>query len=210
MRREADVFDFAKGELPKQIRAQLSTESGKVPIRLTMKDRHTLMFGVPEAVSSTVHSQVMNDFQASTKPSGEEFRFNLHFPSFSAPRAATGWLRAAYLVFFATLGYRFIFRPELDIVREKIRQPDTCTLDRFRVMHPRRSFEPSVVRVDRPEEFSSYAMLYRHTVVLLPRYNDHLLYERLAVAKESTVTWSGKQYPWPRTGPTFLHDEKPR
>jgi hypothetical protein len=39
-------------------------------------------------------------------------------------REAVGWLRVAYLYAFATLGYNFILRPELNIIREQFQRPD--------------------------------------------------------------------------------------
>jgi hypothetical protein len=42
-----------------------------------------------------------------------------------------GWLRAACIVAFAALGYRYITEPTLDVVRRQIREPRELVLERF-------------------------------------------------------------------------------
>ena len=133
--------------------------------------------------------------------------FTIEFPAFSPKRAATSWLRSAYLAFFAALGYRFIFRPELDIVRAKIKNPEQDEPSRFRLISDE-SNEPTLMRIEAPEALRSYVMLYDRNTVFLPRYNDHGFYERLAAYSPTLerTSFQGTQYPWPSHGPTFFHD----
>jgi hypothetical protein len=207
MRLEADFYDFLSGNLD-QTRAHLTTHSGTVPIQITVTDGSIKAFGVPEAVHPDEHQRVMSSFDEATQEGGwEDFRITFEFKPFSKERAATGWLRTAYLAFFATLGYRFVMRPELHEVRAKFRDPENHGLRNFRVTTPTFTREPTLVRIDSPDAFRSYAMLYRHHVVFLPRYGDSGLYERLGAEGEHVqVTFSGKGYPWPAGSPTFFHD----
>ena len=69
----------------------------------------------------------------------EDFTFKVEFPEFSRERARVSWLRSAYLAFFATLGYRFIFRPELDVVRVRINDPKREEPRTFRIIRPESS-----------------------------------------------------------------------
>jgi hypothetical protein len=205
MRREADIHDFAKGKL-KRIRARLKTDSGRVPIQLSVSEAGIRAFGVPKATRPDIHKRVMGDFEGATIGRGwENFRFNIEFPSYSRKRAAASWLRSAYLAFFSTLGYRFIWRQELNVVRDRIRDPEQELPVAFRIIRPEHS-EPMLARVEAPEVFRSYVMFYRPNVVFLPDYNDHTLYERLAQHPDTNVNFTGKQYPWPTGGPTFFHD----
>jgi hypothetical protein len=93
----------------------------------------------------------------------------------------------------------------MGVVWERIKNPDLPDPVQFRILQPKES-EPALVQVDSPEAFRSYAMIYRHNVVFLPRYNDRTLYERLAEHPDAHVTFAGKQLPWPVDGPMFLGD----
>jgi hypothetical protein len=233
-RREANLYDFAAGNL-REIKAGLITASGRVPIRLSASGQGIQMFGVPAATHPPTHARVMGDFEGATgEGNWQGFTFKVDFPAFSPERARASWLRSGYLAFFATLGYRFIFRPELarrvetarahaliqlaktderrcnsrstlDVVRAKIRNPKLEELRTFRIIRPESS-APALIRIERPEVFRSYAMFYGRNVVFLPRYGDHGLYARLAEHPETTVSISGIRYPWPTNGPTFFHD----
>jgi hypothetical protein len=204
MRREADVFDFAAGDL-KEIKAGFSTESGSVPVRLSASGRGVVLVGLPHATRPDVH--VMGEFEAATKAKdGRKVPFKIKFAAFSAARARASWLRSAYLVFFAALGYRFICRPELESLRAKIANPDSDKEPRtFRLILDK-STEPTLLRIDEPEALRSYVMLYRRNAIFLPRYGDSDLYIRLA-KHPSDRGFSGKQFPWPLDGPKFLYDQ---
>ena len=120
--------------------------------------------------------------------------------------SAAGWLRSAYVLFFAALGYRFICRPELDEVRARIQNPERDEPTSFRLTRSEQS-APTLCRIDSPEPFRSYAMLWGHHAVFLPRFNDRGLYGRLAAMGDgAAASISGIQYPWPKRGPTFVYD----
>src|SRR5713226_1588535 len=53
MRREADLHDFATGKL-REIKAELSTASGSVPVRLSASDQDIRAFAVEKAVHPEV------------------------------------------------------------------------------------------------------------------------------------------------------------
>lgn len=72
-RREADLHDLATGNLGQRLKAELSTSSGRVPIRLLRTGNTLLMFGVPKATDPEVHASVMNEFAT---PDENWFRLN--------------------------------------------------------------------------------------------------------------------------------------
>jgi len=204
VRREADIYDFANGDLG-ETKAILSSKSGRVPIRLSASGEGLLASCIPEATSAAVHAAVIEEFgRAAADGTWGEFRFKFDFAPFSRKRAAAGWLRSAYLAFFAALGYRFIVRPEMSVVRTRIGNPELDEPRIFRIIRTQTS-EPQLVRIDAPEVFRSFAMFYRRNVVLLPWYGDATLYERLAQKPDTAANLSGVQFPWPR-GPMFEHD----
>lgn len=106
---------------------------------------------------------------------------------------------------FATLGYRFIGRTELDVVRERIRNPGCIDNLRFRVVLRKPAEVPRLMHINDPEPFRSYAMIYGRNVVCLPRYADSALYTRFGAQPAGEVMFTGDTYPWP-TQPEFLHD----
>jgi hypothetical protein len=205
-RREANVLGFFRGNVS-DIKGHLKTASGRMPVRLSSGDGGVQMFGVPKAASQASRDAVTGDFTGATgEGNWEGFEFKVEFEKFSLHRAAASWLRSAYLVFFATLGYRFILRSELDVVRERITNPDLKTPGTFRQIRPQRAAEPALILVESPDAFRSYMMFYEHQVVALPRYSDKNLYARLSQQPAGEIAFSGKQYPWPVDGPTFFHD----
>ena len=167
-RRESDVIGFMAGGL-KEIKAHVRTESGRVPVRLSAGGGGIQMVGVPDAASKADRDAVEGDFTAATGDGKwKDFRFKVDLPAFSPNRAAASWLRSAYLAFFSALGYRFVYRPELDVVRARIRQPELKEPVSFRLIRPEKA-EPTLIRVEAPEPFRSYAMFYERHAVFLPR-----------------------------------------
>jgi len=206
LRREADLLAFFTKKAA-QMPATLRTSSGEMPIQLRVTDDGMHMVGVPNATHPDNIANAQADFTSASQGDGwKDFTFNVVFQSYSPQRAATAWLRSAYLVFFATLGYRFIWRPELDVVRRRIADPSSKEHLPFRVIHPRdEAAEPTLMRVDEPLAFRSYLMVFGRNLVFLPRYGDAELYNRLAEQPSGDVKFNGIIYPWP-TGPLFLHD----
>jgi hypothetical protein len=208
-RREADVIGFLTGTKA-EMRAHLRTSSACMPIRLKVTEGGIQMVGVPKAARKSDGDGVKDDFGRASVPGGwQDFTFKVDFAAFSQSRAATSWLRSAYLAWFAALGYRFIYRRELDIVRERIQNPESKEPATFRVIQHNAALEPLLLCIDEPEVFRSYAMLYRRNLVFLPRYGDREVYSRLAAQPACDVNFSGKTYPWPDR-PLFLHDFLPQ
>src|SRR5438552_3370473 len=57
--------------------------------------------------------------------------FDLTFRGYDEPRARAALLRSAYIAAFALLGYRYILRSALDVVRDQIAKPDADLIPRF-------------------------------------------------------------------------------
>ena len=207
MRLEADLYDFHRGVLA-EIEATLRTTSGSIPIHLSCVDGTMVAKGVKDATHADNYVGVEHDFVVGAMGENwQNFQFHVEFNQYSPERAAVGWLRVAYLAFFAALGYRFVLRKELDVVRAKIRDPLGCELRNFRLSSSEFCSEPQLLRVEAPDRFRSYLLRYRNHSIFLPRYGDGTLYERLAGYEGGvSETFRGKVYPWPVGGPAFLHD----
>lgn len=203
-RKEADVIGFGLGSV-NSLKASLRTGSEKVPIRLTANDRELLMKMGKKFTSKEKNDAAREEFEAGITSGGSDYRLHIDFQAFSPRHARVSWLRAAYLAFFAVLGYSFVLRPDLDIVRAVIDDPKLESPKVFRVQR-KELWEPTLVRVEEPEMFRSYLMLYGHNAIFLPRLGDSVLYDRLAtLTDEAAFEFHGLRYPWPRR-PMFLHD----
>jgi hypothetical protein len=165
------------------------------------------MAGVPKAAHPDQRAALKQDLNNATLPSGcQDFIVKLNFRRFSPARAEASWLRSAYLAFFAALGYRFAFRPELDMLRKRLLEPNERTFN-FRIIRKDYADEPVLTVIKSPEVFRSFAMVYGQHVVLLPLYGDAALYERLAQQPAGEVELKADGvYPWPDS-PLFLHDK---
>jgi hypothetical protein len=131
----------------------------------------------------------------------------LRTPNFR--KAAFGWLRAAYLVAFAKLGYLYVLLEELDPIREQIRDPDTEILNRYCVTTSSHAAERRIVLVEEPVDLASVAVLAGNRAILLPSPRTPGTYERLAALETwpppSEQTLSGEIEPWP-TRPLYAFD----
>lgn len=205
---EADLYGFMEGNV-RPTKGALVTQSGQLPARLHAADNNVVIRGVPKAIDPANQTAVMSDFDWATQGENwKDFRITWSFQPFYPKRAETSWLRTAYLAFFASLGYQFIMRPELQDVRDKFKDPLGHPLAGFRALIPpaERLPEPTLMLVQDPEPFRSYAMFYERNVVFLPRRGDDRLYGRLADQPAGHVSWTGRRIPWPTSGPTFSAD----
>lgn len=208
MRREANIIDFF-GKRLVEVQATMRTPSGgEMPIRLSASNDGYRMFGVPKAAHPDAEKAVTADLNRAALPDGwQDFSINLRFEPFSTARAEASWLRTAYLAFFAACGYRFVVRPELTIVRQRISEPNSKAFT-FRIVLPRPVPEPLLTVIKTPETFRSFAMIYGQHIVFLPMYGDSDLYSRLASHPAGNVELTTEgTYGWPDR-PLFLHDRQ--
>lgn len=204
---EADVHAFLRDGFSGR-RATLSTSSGSIPIELSTSAGEIRAFGIPEATNPDIHAAVFNDFERLAREgNSKDFRITIGLEPFDQNLVRLSWLRAAYLAWFAVLGYRFILRPEMGAVRTKILNADTdAEPQRFRMILPGQRLRPQLVRVEDPKDLRCYAMLYGFTAILLPRTGDVNFHSRLAERPDAfTERLSGTEFPWP-TGPVFHWD----
>ncbi len=119
----------------------------------------------------------------------------------SLRRASVSWLRAAYLAAFAALGYRYVFRKELNLVREQILQPETSVIKGFRQEAPGAAASGRVIFfINQPQWARGLTVQIGACLVLLPYLENATdYYDRLGreVRDGSNVTFKGKAIPWP-------------
>ncbi len=123
-------------------------------------------------------------------------------------KAAVGWLRVGYLVAFATLGYTYVLRAELDPVRQQIHAPDESILSRYCLMTRTARTDRLITFVEDPFEWASVTVQASNAAVILPSDTKPGTYERLAEVEPwppGERTLSGKTAPWP-TSPVYALD----
>jgi HNH endonuclease len=207
-RREADLFDLV-ARRGRNNKATLKTASSRVPVRVSFNRGVGEIAAVGNAASRTAHSAMQADFMAARgKENWRNFSFQLELSPYSRAKASASWLRSAYLAFFSALGYSFVCRSELDVVRTRIRHPGSEQPSRFRLLM-RQEMAPTLLMVDEPSSLRSFMMWHGRNCILLPRLGDDDLYTRLVEQPSGTATFSGKQIEWPTGGPKFAADIPP-
>ena len=86
-----------------------------------------------------------------------------------------GWLRSAYLVAFAALGYRYIYQPQLQRIREQLFSPLDVLVSHFHMIEPNTaSGFQSIGLVQQPEDLRDcvFVRMGRHTILLPPLLSD--------------------------------------
>ena len=81
--------------------------------------------GVPEKSNPKAHQSLFKNLDEIVARGSLDWDFTIGLASrHNKWREGVGWLRVAYLYVFAALGYNFILRPELNVVREQFQRPD--------------------------------------------------------------------------------------
>jgi hypothetical protein len=111
-----------------------------------------------------------------------------------------GWLRAAYIVAFAALGYRYITQPTLDVVRRQIREPRELVLERFYSV-TRDAWEGNeMIVVTTPPELCCLLVRMERRLLWLPAPDGVDTYQLLDSQPEwppDAVNVTGTRVDWP-------------
>ncbi len=150
--------------------------------------------GIPKQNHPETTEAVTAALEQAAASGSTDWTIGLTFQSPNYRRAAVGWLRTAYIVVFAMLGYTYVLRAELDLVREQINAPDEMILTRFCMMKPNSSPDRLVSFVTEPLEYASVIVQASNAAVLLPSDTLPGTYDRLAAIEPwppGTQTLSG-------------------
>jgi hypothetical protein len=137
---------------------------------------------------------------------GGNVKFSVVF-NYRRTVVAAGWLRSAYLVAFAALGYTYILNPRLDIVRRQIHNPkDEILKDIYSHIAGADPSARLIIRVEDPPELASLSVeMGRHLVLLPavdPSVDTYASIEKHGVPDLLQVT--GKGVDWPVDFPLKL------
>jgi hypothetical protein len=207
------LYDFAEGSMRRPARARLRTGGETLNIEALATGKSILAFVLPHnndprrlASAEAELARLAEEEQWS----GYEFQMTF-YEDVRYRAALVGWLRAAYLAAFAALGYRYILRPELEIVRTQLADTTREVLRVFSVTVPTApSNERRILIVERPEWLRSLCVQMGRRVVFLPGLPAAPdLYDSLARQSERHQRLeeqvAGKLLPWP-TKPELVLD----
>jgi hypothetical protein len=136
-------------------------------------------------------------------------------------RARLSWLRAAYLVAFAALGWRYVYMPYLAPLRAQLADPDAMLLPPLALADPdAAAYSRDLLVVQEPHELRSLAVVLGHYTVFLPGLEDPQPFMSLGSALSRSpvqltspgapgrkqIAWRGKRIPWP-TLPIYALDQ---
>lgn len=115
--------------------------------------------------------------------------------------ARVGWLKSAYLVAFAALGYSYILLPQLETIREQIAKPAEQVIEGFTAFRSNGSIaDRALLLIDQPEVALAVVMGY-HIVLLPSDDSPDGLYDRLGsnIGDGRFEAHPIGEVPWPRT-----------
>jgi hypothetical protein len=127
---------------------------------------------------------------------GTEFQLELGW-SYIRRRADISWLKSAYLLAFAWLGYKYICRDVMQGIRLQIKEPDQSHVQLFC------AFSPSadalrIGMVQEPAIARGVVITAYGRMVLLPLFDDDFdFYPRIFESDRRSLNIHGRSFAWP-------------
>lgn len=128
------VEDFAAGQLKEPTTADFEAGDGtRVRDEVVFDDGALRVMGVPRATNPKDLEAHWSWWDKQVDEQIPNAQFSVRLPAYDPVRSQLALFKAAYLVAFATFGCTYIFRSDLDPVREAIRNPDGGHIQRLPV-----------------------------------------------------------------------------
>lgn len=203
MKREL-IFDFHYGTMDRPAPARLTMADQSINVEVQATEESVRVVGLPDSNDPQAQGELLAELDRLVEAgSWQDSRFDLTFyRGFRHRPALVGWLRAGYLAAFAALGYRYIMRASLDVVRQQLVNPQDEVLRVFSVTIPGRisKEERRILLVQRPTWLNSVAVQIGRHIVFLPSLEDTPIpFESLAqkAGQQARERIAGKLIPWP-------------
>lgn len=214
--RRLDAEAFMSGQVNGPVLPATFRVDG-IPLRCTAQwtEGGLQLFGVPRQNNPEIqeaHFQALDAYVESGNPNPDtSFTVHTHF---NGERARLSWIRSAYLVAFAALGWSYIFRSVMEPARQQLKQPDAEIIPMHILRGPIASAgERRILSVSEPDELRCILVMVSGHTVFLPGIFRPLSFGQLANAfsyrcdadGKLRVVLNGKELPWPRW-PTYFLD----
>jgi hypothetical protein len=213
IRRAETVRGFVSGKSIPRTAGSVEVDGIALRAEVSASEGRITLAGVPKANDPRVRDAHIAAFDAMVARDPSEQAFRVNIPGFDNARAQAGWLRAAYLIAFAAFGYRYILRPQLDVVRRQVADPDNVYIDRYVLHgHDRPKESRYLGAIERPRSLRAVAVVMGDHFVFLPGFErSPRIYENLASRKhwplrrDTFRRMNGPAFKWP-TSPEFAFD----
>lgn len=211
LERAETLLDFFAAIETRPIRARMRYGGLEQRGEVRRSDGEIQMTGVTKRNREGVADEVMATFDRHVSEGTAPTEIELTFDEpFSERHATIGWLRAAYLVAFAALGYRYVLRPAFDDLRRQIAEPDSelIRVPVWAASTERR--QPFLFITNEAQDVNGLIVGFARWNVLLPHIQPDLDYvQRMATLPtvNHTSHLSGSFIPWPSK--MTLHLDQP-
>lgn len=196
---------FGEGTLREPVRARLSVESLSINVSIEAAPGTISITGLPDHNPRGASDKLTRILEEQLGPGRKDLPVSLYFPDLgcSDSRQKASWLRAGYLAAFASLGYKFIFRPLFDPIRAQIRDPDRSLISFFHFVRKEAPVPSRFLMVVQSPEWvrGILVQMGRHYVMLPIFDDDHTFYSRLEKGAVESAQFEliGKLLPWPKS-----------
>lgn len=209
-----DIFDFGQGTMPRAIPIELEINGLNLRGRMRAVGDTLEIESHPQANNPEASDQFLSIMDRAVEDgSWGDSKFLLRFKrSFHRQAALVSWLRAGYLAAFSALGYRYIIRESLAVVREQISNPETEIIDIFSMTTADAPLgERRIMLINEPGWMRSVGIQMGRHMVFLPPLGRcdgfYAMFEKDARQHTEVGDISGKIVPWPHR-PTYFLDEQ--
>lgn len=162
------VRDFGFRRMTKSMPATFKFAGIEQRVEATFGQDGLTIFGVSKQNHPDTAPALIAAFDKVVADGSTDATMKLSFVTPDLRSASVGWLRAAYLVAFATLGYVYILNQELDQVRRQIQDPQAKILDRYCVTAKLAQNDRRIIFARQPAELESVIISSNGLAVFLP------------------------------------------
>lgn len=202
----AKAAEIAAGARAEDVRLDLAGKT--ITGRAQMQNGVLDLVGDPRRSDPKAHEAFIEELRRASEVGGTDITFNMSWKSRHDPwRESVAWLRVGYLYAFAALGFLYILRPVLEIVRTQIRNPhDRIVPQLVKHFNAPPGFN-AIQFVFEPIEFRSIIVIHGRRAIVLPDFEYPSTFED-RIMGAANDRWprrlSGKQIPLPRQAEYLL------
>lgn len=125
LKRRRVAEDFGVGQLSAPTPVTLEVAEGaRTRAEVVPIDGGLRVVGIPQASNPADVAATREWWDRQVAGNVTDATFTIHLPGYHHDLSRVALLKAAYLAAFAAFGYGYIWLPQLDIVRTKVRHPD--------------------------------------------------------------------------------------
>ncbi len=157
-------------------RAQIKIGESVTNANLTARDKFVEITPSKEINNPIEHGRLheaLAGFKENGTWEGQRIDFKLVGEAFNRHKAMVADLKTAYLACFAKLGYQYILRPQLDIVRNQIIQPELKLIEGFAYRINPGQLPSRRVLIFTETPFQSVAVQIDDRFIFLPPIDDY-------------------------------------